>query len=95
MKMIITRFNYKKYKAELLDIFIKAFLSISKYYDADMLGNIITDLKEGKDVKEHYCYTFKYELKRIYDIQNIKVYNKYYIFNKLRSEFVNKIYEMK
>lgn len=93
--MLITRFNYKKYKNALISIFVNAFLSINKYYDADTLGEIMTDLKEDKNIKDHYNMAFKYEINRLYDIDNIKVYNKYFIFKKLKDDFVNKIYEMK
>lgn len=93
--MLITRFNYKKYKNALISIFVNAFLSINKYYDADTLGEIIVDLKEDKNIKDHYNMAFKYEINKLYDIDNIKVYNKYFIFKKLKDDFVNKIYEMK
>ena len=93
--MIITRFNYKKYKNVLMSIFVNAFLSINEYYDADRLGEIMADLKESKNIKDHYNMTFKYEINRLYDIDSIKVYNKYFIFKKLKDNFVNKIYEMK
>ena len=55
----------------------------------------MTDLKEDKNIKDHYNMAFKYEINRLYDIDNIKVYNKYFIFKKLKDDFVNKIYEMK
>lgn len=93
--MLITRFNYKKYKNILMSIFVNAFLSINEYYDADRLGEIMADLKESKNIKDHYNMTFKYEINRLYDIDSIKVYNKYFIFKKLKDNFVNKIYEMK
>ena len=93
--MLITRFNYKKYKNALISIFVNAFLSINKYYDADTLGEIIVDLKEDKNIKDHYNMAFKYEINRLYDLDNIKVYNKYFIFKKLKDDFVNKIYAMK
>lgn len=92
--MLITRFNYKKYKDVLISIFVNAFLSINEYYDSDRLGEIMVDLKEGKNVKEHYNMVFKYEIKRLYYLDSIKVYNKYFIFKKLKDDFVNKIYEM-
>lgn len=92
--MLITRFNYKKYKNVLMSIFVNAFLSINEYYDADRLGEIMTDLKEGRSIKDHYNMVFKYEINRLYDLDNIKVYNKYFIFKKLKDGFVNKIYEM-
>ncbi len=93
--MLITRFNYKKYKNVLISIFVNAFLSINEYYDADRLGEIMVDLKEDKNIKDHYNMAFKYEINRLYDIDNIKVYNKYFIFKKLKDDFVNKIYAMK
>jgi len=93
--MLITRFNYKKYKNVLMSIFVNAFLSINEYYDADRLGEIMVDLKEDKNIKDHYNMAFKYEINRLYDIDNIKVYNKYFIFKKLKDDFVNKIYAMK
>lgn len=93
--MLITRFNYKKYKNVLISIFVNAFLSINEYYDADRLGEIMADLKENKNIKDHYNMAFKYEINRLYDIDNIKVYNKYFIFKKLKDDFVNKIYAMK
>ena len=93
--MLITRFNYKKYKDVLISIFVNAFLSINEYYDADRLGEIMADLKENKNIKDHYNMAFKYEINRLYDLDNIKVYNKYFIFKKLKDDFVNKIYEMK
>ena len=93
--MLITRFNYKKYKNVLMSIFVNAFLSINEYYDADRLGEIMVDLKEDKNIKDHYNMTFKYEINRLYDIDSIKVYNKYFIFKKLKDDFVNKIYAMK
>ena len=93
--MLITRFNYKKYKNVLMSIFVNAFLSINEYYDADRLGEIMTDLKEGRSIKDHYNMVFKYEINRLYDLDNIKVYNKYFIFKKLKDDFVNKIYAMK
>lgn len=93
--MLITRFNYKKYKNVLMSIFVNAFLSINEYYDADRLGEIMVDLKEDKNIKDHYNMAFKYEINRLYDLDNIKVYNKYFIFKKLKDDFVNKIYAMK
>lgn len=93
--MLITRFNYKKYKNVLISIFVNAFLSINEYYDADRLGEIMADLKENKNIKDHYNMAFKYEINRLYDLDNIKVYNKYFIFKKLKDDFVNKIYAMK
>lgn len=93
--MLITRFNYKKYKNVLISIFVNAFLSINEYYDADRLGEIMIDLKEDKNIKDHYNMAFKYEINRLYNLDNIKVYNKYFIFKKLKDDFVNKIYEMK
>ena len=93
--MLITRFNYKKYKNVLISIFVNAFLSINEYYDADRLGEIMADLKEDKNIKDHYNMAFKYEINRLYDLDNIKVYNKYFIFKKLKDDFVNKIYAMK
>lgn len=93
--MLITRFNYKKYKNVLISIFVNAFLSINEYYDADRLGEIMVDLKEDKNIKDHYNMAFKYEINRLYDLDNIKVYNKYFIFKKLKDDFVNKIYAMK
>ena len=93
--MLITRFNYKKYKNVLMSIFVNAFLSINEYYDADRLGEIMADLKEDKNIKDHYNMAFKYEINRLYDLDNIKVYNKYFIFKKLKDDFVNKIYAMK
>lgn len=93
--MLVTRFNYKKYKDALISIFVNAFLSINEYYDPDQLGEIMVDFKEGNKVKEHYKYIFKYEINRLYRLDNMKVYNKYFIFNRLKDNFVNKIYEMK
>ena len=93
--MLITRFNYKKYKNVLISIFVNAFLSINEYYDADRLGEIIVDLKEDKNIKDHYNMAFKYEINRLYDLDNIKVYNKYFIFKTLKDDFINKIYEIK
>ena len=95
MKMIITRFNYKKYKTTILDIFVKAFMSVNEYYDADMLGSIISDIKDGKDVEEHFKHTFMPDVIMLCHIYNITMFNKYFIFNKLRDEFISKIYDIK
>lgn len=93
--MIITRFNYKKYKNKILDIFVKAFMSVNKSYDADMLGSIISDIKDGKNVKAHFKETFRPDIISLCHIYNITMVNKYFIFNKLSEEFINKIYEIK
>lgn len=92
--MLITRFNYKKYKNVLISVFVNAFLSINEYYDSDRLGEIMVDLKEGKNIKDHYKWVFRLEINRIYELDEMKVYNKYFIFKKLKDDFVNKIYEM-
>ena len=56
----------------LISIFVNAFLSINEYYDADRLGEIMIDLKEDKNIKDHYNMAFKYEINRLYDIDNIE-----------------------
>ena len=76
--MLITRFNYKKYKNVLISIFVNAFLSLNEYYDSDRLGEIMVDLKEDKNVKDHYNMVFKYEINRLYSLDEMKVYNKYF-----------------
>lgn len=70
-------------------------MSANEYYDADMLGNIISDIKDRKDVKEHFKDTFMPDVKMLCHIYNITMFNKYFIFNKLRDEFIDKIYNIK